>query len=351
MHVWEDFEREAARREKSEDVLDHCELIPFDQHEQYPGMEKHLDLPETPRDRYIYLGNCKQPFYDEFPEGHPDTSTINQVLYWLDKDWDEIDETYGTWVKSRILVLKMRPYCKRYLTTLVDILVSGRQDPNDAKAMALKGIDRAWAKEHQNTLANRLADDPIWMMLQKKDRIWTQEAEEGKSNFGKVKQFGSLLWAKFRNQMMSHHWTYYRQLKKRFAPAIIHEGTDLNRCSLQELQEKIHLSRQHASRIWCDRPFESLAELLTKGYLDKGIFARGEGSSQVIDTIEVFASKATEKKDPKIMSRLSEILVKAQRDQYKGLTPDDWRLIWSYYRILREELNVTIQKDREKTHE
>ena len=74
----EAIEIEDDRRENqdiSEDALDQ-DCIPFEDWERFPGQMQNVDIPTTPRDRAVYMGNTRQRFYDEFPEPDSDTLVI-----------------------------------------------------------------------------------------------------------------------------------------------------------------------------------------------------------------------------------------------------------------------------------
>jgi hypothetical protein len=98
----EALEEEQERRSKSDDVLDHGTLLPFADWESHPGQSQNIEMPASPRDRYLYVGSTNQMFYDVFPEGHRDEAVINKYLRNLNKDWMELTPKYLTYQAEQL---------------------------------------------------------------------------------------------------------------------------------------------------------------------------------------------------------------------------------------------------------
>lgn len=48
--------------------------------EDYEKNIEPYEIPSTPRPKFIYCGNSRQSFYDDFPEDHPESGKINMLL-------------------------------------------------------------------------------------------------------------------------------------------------------------------------------------------------------------------------------------------------------------------------------
>lgn len=345
--IKEEFAEEAKRQENSEDALDRGELIPFEDHEKFPGMTKYLDLPTTPRDRFLYLGNCSRDFYDEYPEGHPDSRSIDLILAMLNRDIDEIDEKYGNWVKHKISGLSVRQYVRNTLYALVDKLVGDGEDPDSIKAQALTEIDKAWRNEYRNAVANKLYNDAVFVLLLHKEKEWNQAAKHGENVFKQVKMFGRLLHSEFRDQMRRHHWTRYYTIKKKFAPKVLFKGKDINRVPVRDIKELFNLNQSAAEEIWhhirnTDKdkgPFSTLAEVYNKGYITRKSFSNSENMEKATIFVEEQMQKAIDNQDRKIVSETAAAIVRSQKSQPDKLSRDEWKTLWVYYRLCRDEFN------------
>lgn len=339
---------EEERQENSEDALIRGELIPFDEYERFPGMEKHIDLPTTPRDRLVYLGNCSQEFYDEFPEGHPDAPFINIILRMLNRDWDEIDEDYGNWVKSRITASKAKPYVRAILCRMVDTLVYDEHTPPDeTKADALRAIDKAWRIEYRNQAAEMLVRDPMFALFLHKEKEWDAARKRGINVLPQVKSFGKILHDSFRTKMRRTHWERYWKLKKKYAPKVMYQGVDLNRCGVGELKRLFSVERAQAVKIWMKRPYTSLAEIHNLGLVTRSSFSTSDNLEKVTSYIERNSRIALEKRDRRGMSAIAQALVDAQRTQPDKLSPEEWKTAWVYYRLARDEFNKEMSNEQE----
>lgn len=339
--VKEAIELEAERREKSEDIHDVSDLVPYDQWEQYPQMWNKIDIPSTPKDRYIYMGNCTQQFYDFFPDGHPDTKNINQCINMMNRDWDApLTEDYGKFVKEVIEGWKWsRKYTLRHMLLMIDALVV-EHNLDEVVIKALKDIDHCWRVEVLNSVAQKMMQDPICMLLVKKESEWDKSAKEGFSVYASIKTFGQVLFKDFRGIMNGYHWHRYRRNRDKHAPKVIIRGVDINRCVPSELQRILRLDRNSADRIWHERPFETLDEIYNKGYITGIAFSDDDKTDKVIGFIEKHSQIASKQLDTKRLDDVRKILIKQQQQNETQwqLSSEQWSMIWRYYRILKADL-------------
>jgi len=338
--IKEEFEKELERR--GEDALDYGELIPYSLHEEFPGMTQHIDIPTTPRDRYEYLGNCYQEFYDDFPEKHPDAGAINSILRLMDKDQEEMTEKFISWVHDIIHQSVSRPYVVQILDNMVDLLTDS-QNPDEEKITALRDIDYYWSIECKNFAAKKALQDPVFALLIHQEKEWNKAAKAGVNVLPQVKSMGKMLHDEFRDKMRKTHWERYKALKKKFAGSVLLNGLDVNSCSVQMLREKLHISDSQARKIWHSRPFYNLNELYNRGLIGRQAFVTSENLDKATAYIEHQMKVARTNKDKRAPGRIAQTLVSVQKKDPGKLTPEEWKTLWSYYRLCRNEFNQSLQ--------
>lgn len=347
--ITEAFAAEAERREKSEDAYDRAELIPYHMMEQYPGMEKYVDIPTTPRDHLVYMGNVNQLFYDEFPDGHPFADLINMSIRMLNKD--TVDSSYATWFCEWLDEQQCPEYIKRHLSRLAEQLGSEMGDPDEHVKAALSAIDDCWRIEYRNTAAARCKRDSVFMLLVHKEREWKNQASEGFNVYASIKSFGQVLFSGFRDKMKGHHWARYHKAKRKHAPRVIARGFDINRCSLRELEAALRVDREGALTIWFARPFESLGQIYHKGYIRSIAFSDNNQADKVVIALEKAYNLDMSNRSLQHLSEVREKLAARQKNNQLGMSHHDWRMVWAYYRILREELVRKVNEQRQERKE
>lgn len=343
----EAVEIEQEHRMDSEDAYDHAETIPYSEYEKYPGMEKHIEMPRSPKDRLIFMGNTSQMFYDYFPTGHPDEAIINIALQKLDKSWDDITPKYANWFGSWIRAQPVKKYVSTVLSRLCNILVTTERAPIEVTQAALMAIDRVWQEEWHK--AAKKKTDPIHAMLKKNQLVWRKEAKEGQTPFGKIKNFGQILWKNYKDDMKAHHWQLYRKIRNEHIPAVYLRGVDINRCNLDKLRELFKVDYSVETRcnfdlardVWTNRPFASLEEVRTKGFINKETFVDNSKADEIMTGLEAAVKEAKEKKDVEIFAAFRTKMIDAQRDKSNGLM--NWSPIWAYYHLLKNELDKSLE--------
>jgi len=351
--IREAFEEEAKRREESKDVYDHAELIPYSQMEQFPGMMKHIEIPSTPRDLLLYIGNVNDIFYDQFPDGHQDTKLMRSALAILNRPWEQIDKGYAKWFCEWVEGQEFTPFVNKCLKVLANYIEEGKRDPVEVTEAMLSAVDEHWRKEYKKQAEERGKKDIVLQLLKKNHESWQEEARQGKTIYPRVKMFGQLLWRNYKDQMRSHHWSLYRKMKKEFAPRVLIRGIDVNRCGLGELRKLFKVEcRTYSSlmfapfdvarKVWHERPFEGIGELRTKSCLNAEVFADEPESAKVLEGMEIFFEKAIKACSTKPLDIYREQMIKAQK---KG-TNVNWSPIWAYYNILKRELVSLFEKEQ-----
>ncbi len=368
------LEEERERRAKSEDVYHKSEMIPYADWEQNPGLMKHFDMPSTPKDLAIFCGNTTQRFYDEFPEGHPDEKIINDLLIKVNRDGDELTEKYGTWLKTWLGQQPINlPYTGEILDLLITRLVEGEKDPEDVTKIALTLLDSNWREQYMTTAKGKLAFDAVHQLMARKALEWDEEHEKGIDVLPSVKGFGQVLYSRFRKSIKRSHWSFYKSLKARYSPAVIVRGLDINNCRLGDLERILGIPRGIAVEIWVNRPFISTAELqrrevweravtakapdgteiiikpakkMVKGWLNKELLEEKGSVEQLYELVRAKAREAQERRNLKVFSGLSQVLVDRQKEGKDRWSSKEWGALWNYYRSMKSDILSSIKDNR-----
>lgn len=343
----EAIEAEAQRQEESEDVFDHGNLIPFDDWEKMPQQWAHIEMPSTPKDRFIFMGNTNQLFYDAFPEGHPDTKLINNIFSMVNRHDIDLDDNYAEWIKEKvILTTECQASTAAHLTAMIDRLATYKEDPNEVAEFALASIDRDWSVSIRDRVFDKMAQDPVFQLILHNEKEWEEQNKQGKSVYASVKAFGQALFKdkELKELTRGWHWHQYRSLKKKYAPKVICRGMDVNRCRIKELMSSLNLTRSGAEKVWFARPFESLGEIYMKDLINRSSFSDSEVTDKICSLMEKRAADAEEEKDLKRFSPVRHLLMSWQRDKEHNLVPSQWRMLWEFFRLRKVQIQETIKE-------
>ena len=333
----EAIEVEQERREKSEDLYDHADPIPYHMLHEYPGMAQHAEIPGAPADKVIFMGDATQLFYDQFAEEHPDAAIINQALSILNKDWDVIDQGFANWFKTWIDSQLCRKETIENFKWLADRLAEGKEDPIDLTEQVLVGIENVWRKDYLKAAEEKTRVDALYQLLKVNQKKWAEEAKIGMTVYGQVKRFGQMLFKEFHGQMKPHHWALYRRIKTEHAPRVMVRGIDINRCDLSKLIFLFE-DQNKARKVWLQRPFDSIGVVKKEGYLTRDIFVDDENTEGLLAKMEAMADAG-----PEALNNFRKELIDAQRKKVYGMI--SWSPIWAYYHLLKSELQVEENSD------
>ena len=332
----EAVEVEQERRMQSEDAYDHADTLPYSQLEKFPGMEKHIDMPKTPRDMMIYMGNSGQMFYDEFPEGHPNAGMINAALGMLNKEWDDITTDYAEWFSNWANNAPMRRYVSSLLSKLCYAIAETEKSPVVMTEAVLEAIDRVWAEQWHQKARERLQKDALYMMLKRNEKLWDHEAKQGQTLHNKIRAFGQILWRDHKDKMKTHHWSLYRKIRDKHCPKVYVRGIDINKCDMTKL--KSIFGDSLARKIWVKRPFYSLEQAHDQGLITRRAFAVDERSERIMQGMEKALEMSKERKSARIFNSYRGKMIDAQRNKAGGKI--NWSPIWAYYHLLKKELDT-----------
>lgn len=343
----EAVEVEQERRMQSEDAYDHAETLPYSQLEKFPGMEKHIDMPRSPRDMMIYMGNTNQMFYDEFPEGHPNQGMINVALNMLNRDWDSITTDYAEWFSNWCNNAPMRRYVAQLLSKLCFAIADTEKSPVEMTEAVLEVIDRIWAEQWHGKARERVEKDSLYMMLRRNEKLWDREAAQGQTLNNKIRAFGQILWKEHKDKMKAHHWNLYRKIRDKHCSKVYVRGVDINKCDMMKL--KSLFGDALARKIWVKRPFGSLEQAHEQGLITRRAFAVDDRSSRIMEGMEKALDMSKERGSARIFNSYRGKMIDAQRTKAGGKI--NWSPIWAYYHLLKKELDNHLKQEQENDRE
>lgn len=312
-------------------------MVSFDEWEQNPQMMNHVDIPSTPRDIFIYVGETRQPFYDEFPEDHPDARILNQFLQLVNRDADEFNDKFVEFLRKFSDTNAMRDHTRKVLHKVCDHLGSTN---NHEKLItsALLALDRQWGKAYREKALGKALVDPMVKLMNIKRDEFESLKEKGINPVQQVKAFGSTLFTKFRDRLSSHHWHLYRQMKNTYQMQVFIRGVEVNTASLEELRKVFDDKKARA--VWCARPFQTAVELYVKGFVSRSQLTSSTTADKVLD----FIVSTSEKKDLSAFNALAARLVAKQKDNLK-LDEESWKNIWAFYKMTKKSLIQEVNKN------
>lgn len=348
--VEEILQEEAKRREKSIDIMDVAEPIPYGEWEMFPQMWESIDIPSTPKDKLTYCGNSRQIFYDFFPEGHPNAPYINNILQRVNYtlNTENLDK-YLNWLKRDIENHMISNVIKEYvgveLLQLVANIQNNIDQTNEWINIALHSIDRAWFKEYKQQVARKSFKNPLVNLFYTQLSDWRERFKAGENVYSEIKSFGYSLYSdkELQSQMTRALWQKYHSIKKEFAPSVIIQNTDINRCSLNKLANVLNCSQEQAKTIWFARPFENFNQVFEKNFLNKKNFFKKEKAKQVIDWLENCTNECIATKTYNTFYQINNRLIRGEKENTLRLEKDDWNLIWTYYRLCKQQISEAIR--------
>ena len=274
-----DFEAEETEKlESTEDAMNHRDhLVPYDDWERAPGLMSHVDLPATPKDAAIPAGNCSQVFYDSFPEGHPSQKLITQIMQLMNRDWDDIDEGFASWViKAVIDTSGARKYVKEELSLMCMRLATTMDPPTGVVERCLKNIDYMWGKEYHRFTMRRIGTTKAYSLIVARSEEFKLLRKQGKPVYNLVSKLGADLYKMGRANNTANTWKMYRRLKTKYAPCILVKGTryihhdddgkvisrgdhqvNINTATVSQMTRHLDITDAKAREIFHQRPFST----------------------------------------------------------------------------------------------
>lgn len=346
-------EVEEEKRTQSEDAMDRGELIPYDEWSNNPQQWEGRDIPKTPPNKLIYMGNSSRSFYDEFPENHPDSNLIEHVLKMLNITEDE---EFNDWRINKIIeTIEMHengrltaPYTCAILIDLVHQVVADQDRAEDHVVEALLLLDQKWSADYIATSKNKALEDPVTQLFVHNYKQW-KDAENPSERYASIKAFGASLFGdtELKKYMKNYHWAMYRKLKKQFAVPVVIRGINLNKARPSEIIKALGCTRNQAIDIWNATPFDNIADLYNAKLVSKKAFSDSEQSEKMINWIETSAQSDITNHRLDKMKNVQNKLFEAQANKRFELNDSQWQMIWGFYRAMKNELMESLN-DREE---
>jgi len=334
-----------ARRsnEEKEDAMDQT-LVPYEEWETKPQMTQSWDVPSTPKPIFIYAGNSKQMFYDEFPEDHPDRNVINRFLTITNGiDWDDWNEDtvgyFEKWMNNQTWSVPNVPFhlmdfCKKVSSSDVT------EEPVEIMRDILGKIDSEWGKSRSSYVIKQFkASGPMKEMINFYNHN-KERHEAGELMLTKVGKLGKSFF-KYASSMTSAHWNAYFRLKSKFAPRVCIEGMDFNTASVQEMT-RFFKSEQRAKDVFFARPLVSLQKLADMNLIKAKDIKGGKNNQAMISMIKVAGRKSIKSTTTAYMTKVAQKIISAQQNNPEFMTEEEWSTIWQTYRICKGEVEQAI---------
>lgn len=327
------------------------ETVPYDEWEKFPQLWANVEIPNTPKDRYIFMGECKSNFYDYMPSGHPDIKAIQGCLNILNRNWDQdIDDSYVEFAKKCLdknWTYRLQS-TKHILSTMIDRFASGLEDYDLIVQQTLQELDQKASRAYHKVVVNKALQQPMVQLIVRKEKEWQTQADEGYNVYPAIKKFGQTLFTHFGKQMDTWLWTRYRKAKTLHAPRVMMNGIDINRASRTELRNVLNLTQNESRDLFFARPFENSMEAFNKGYIKAKCFSSSDLTDKVIAIMEKHSNFALEHKSVKRMASLQQLLFSWQRDKSVDLDRAQWGMVWKYYNILNHNVKELVNAERNK---
>lgn len=366
----------------ADDLMGHREsLIPYEDWEKFGGMSAHWDIPATPRPKLDYVGNSRQPFYDDFPEDHPLAGLINRVIITLDgfehhqiMTRAQITDHNKDNPKKKILRVEDGPsyiysdeesdflcaneyveYLRRTvmsinnvdiqyrtstyeaLSNCVMVIADGKIDPVEAVSNMLKRLDTFHFNAYKFVSAVKTKkSDPLYAHLCVYGRQLLTLAKRGKNVYNELKTFGRELYK-----------DGFLAMKNMKPGELCTKSCDQAGCQIQEPGHALagvrgvvqhprphHWDKYHAIR----REIEDLLEKRKNASQASSVVKK------CIDRMQQVRDVAVESRNLQKFTSVSNALIKAQKQGKLNLSPVEWGKIWATYNTYKQEVTQHLSR-------
>lgn len=329
-----------------QDALDQT-TVSFENWETVPQMNSNtVDIPSTPKPLWIYAGNTKQVFYDYFPEGHPDSKQINQILTKLQSyDLYDINEKTIDFLKYLIVgdlysdqntakIKFTEPTVKGHFLALFDALNQDNPNAEDLIIKTLQNIEEDWiVPQKRKAIKEFKQSNPIKEMVKfyeanKKDH------ENGELIWGRIGKLAKTLY-RDKTGMTSAHWNAYMRLKVKMAPKINVGTIDINHSKFSAIyayfKKTVGQARAEkiAKNIFFKRPFMTLFDLVNQNIL---VLSDLQGSQKTA----LWVHKIQKTNNIESLKRVCLSIREYQLTHPRDYSAEEWATLWQIYNIARQ---------------
>ena len=227
--------------------------VPYHKWQEYPQLHRYWDVGSTPPPIPIWCGEAKTSFYDEYPSNHRDQPGYNTLFSMLNRDWDEINLNYLQWVNTIIpdmykpFLYEVDIFLAELATGLsnkdmaaenqIHIETLNEEEEEDPYWKSLKEkhssdefldsykikpyyleekisevlikIDQQASKFYLANFFSKRDENPIDNLITLQADAWDLQFKKGNSPYQRIKQFGSILFQNFKDEMKYSHWFVY----------------------------------------------------------------------------------------------------------------------------------------------
>ena len=396
----------------SEDIMDveGLDRITVEDYEKNPRIANDF-IPSTPKPVFHYAGNARQIFYDEFPAGHPDEDKINMFLMMIRSRINEFHDehvapnkdSYEHWYLYFISMITNWGVNGNIRSEVADFMVSivyfiAEDDPGEQEIGArisegLQDLDESYGIELRfTTIANALLNNKAYAFISTKEKGIEEDFKKGLDVSRKISRIGRDLFKKMheftsgvegykRALQMKVAWSKYRTMKRVYAPRIVIDHVDLNRCFDEEklinivgftrkqakatishlLNDPIKIKKSLMSSkigneyeavvvpettILQGGAFTSKSELFSfLGMNSEDFIPLNERSKVEIcfNIIDKGFKKALAKKRIEELMRVAPLLVDKRRKKEIDMEMDSWKSVFDRYNNKKSEANLILK--------
>lgn len=350
--------------------------------EEYEKNIEPKEIPATPRPKFRYCGNTRQVFYDQFPEDHPEADKINMTLMMLKNNISTfLDEyvhireaegrsffeyhwfaSWGHYFQNLIEMWHKNGEISHVVATAMTRTIGfiTHKNPDEADirdfiAARLLEIDEDYSAEVMFIAeCNSLKTNEAYAFIAKKEMEWDKmyEADARNSNlltiYRDIGRAGMEMFSSEFNKgeegitvarKMKLAWSKYRGIKRKFAPRLVFEGVNLNRCyNSTTLRTAVGFTKEQAdaivSRLF-EKEFKSLNEVFSVAGVSQKLFrtsSHRNKASEIFNIIDEGFDKAVKYNNiNKLLSVAPNLIKKREAGE---LTKDFkvWQDSWEHYR-------------------
>lgn len=342
---------------ESDDALDQ-NVVPYSEWETRPQQTSIWDIPSTPKPLFIYAGNCRQYFYDEFPEDHPDARLINQFIARVNKiDWDDFDDytamNLSSWIESKHQGLAPGKDYWRVATTPIHLTdfcndlvydASG-QPPEEKMAETLEKIDIDYRKSIYPQYIASLNGNGPGKYIEEAEQMIKEKYAEGHLVWADIANLGKRLFSLYGDVMTKAHWQKYRRLRYRYPPKVMLGSLNINTSGFNDMYSFFRskeFSEKDATKLAKDiffkRPFRSTEELLNKVDVSSTLLGSTKKNAAFIAQVKIAKKQSKLAKDTRPLGRLAHNILEKQKAQPNMMSEEEWSSVWQAYRIAKKEV-------------
>jgi hypothetical protein len=255
---------------------------------------------------------------------------------------------------------------ERLIKLVWEIAESNTVSPTELAKQALSEIEADWSKTIcSKTLEDFFCKDPINKEIQDFKEKAIVSRSEGYLCSRAIGMLGKFLWKNYSKDMNQAHWVQYRLLKKELSPRIWVGGFDINKASIDKLvgffknrflaeQEALLSSnvadeefedstnkinqkaRRLAEEVFFARPFKSLEEVVSKGYVSFAEIGYTTNNVSFISYIKRAYRESIKFGQMDPLKNIASQIIQYQQQNPSQCTEEEWHQTWQTYKVAKQ---------------